>query len=492
MVIEGGNQHLNARIGRAPAIPDGHLWAVLAVLLTVGIAINWFIAVGLLAVFLLHVARPFDVTTALLLVVGGATFVKNSGTSVALTYQLGLLSLVVVLMVLCYLLSYSDRLVCIARTPLTWPLLLFMLWTTVNAARGVLTNGLRFLGLELFPMMGLGSAFLVANVFDRQRDLRFSIIGLIVIAFACGIYGAPGSGAHLHDISTYVMATPGIVALLLVNLALRAPNRRAAVLWLLLSLPLYVHQLLTLGRGLWTGGVAGLAYSFLVFAGLGRGSRARWARCGLVFGVMIGLALFGIAQAAMFLGRQDLLQDMGSRVTAATSTKVTYETRSNFTRLWEYATAIGQIRTSPWIGHGLGYVFMNKEPFSGKTFDQWYVHESYLMIWVKQGLVGVLLFLWTLWTAARLGAKEARRSTDPWVGAWFATTGAATVFLAVFSLSNFPFGVVNEMFLLAFLWGGSMAMTRTGFVVFRWRPPLAEMVEIPRAYGAPAPIDRPS
>ena len=34
--------------------------------------------------------------------------------------------------------------------------------------------------------------------------------------------------------------------------------------------------------------------------------------------------------------------------------------------------------------------------------------------------------------------------------------------------TNSPFDVVNPIFLLALLWGGSMAMTREGFVRFRW------------------------
>jgi len=90
------------------------------------------------------------------------------------------------------------------------------------------------------------------------------------------------------------------------------------------------------------------------------------------------------------------------------------------------------------------------------------------------GLVGLALFIWMLIQAIRLGIREARRRTDPWESSWFATAAAATAFLAVLSLSVFPFGTVNEMFLLALLWGGAMSMSSHGKLTVRWRPEPAE------------------
>mgnify|MGYP001575110082 FL=1 len=60
---------------------------------------------------------------------------------------------------------------------------------------------------------------------------------------------------------------------------------------------------------------------------------------------------------------------------------------------------------------------------------------------------------------------EVRRSS------WFAATAAATVFLTVFSFSDWPFGQVNPTFLPALLFGGSMAMGREGLLRFRWSTP---------------------
>ena len=343
----------------------------------------------------------------------------------------------------------------------------------VNSARGVLAGySVRDLGLELIALKALGSALVVANAFDRRRDLRPAVVGLILIAFACAIQGFHiFSTVQTHTVAVYATAGPGIVGLLLLNLALRSRSAFQVLGWIALSMPLFVHQFVTFGRGLWTGCAAGLVLSIATFVGRGSGSGVRWARTGLVMAVLTGFVVVGAFQAAIVLGNADIVREAWSRLTSITSVKVSYEARSNLIRLSEYAAAVDRIRESPWIGHGIGYSFPVEQPFSNETADQWWVHQNFLFIWLKQGLVGLALFLWTIGSAVILGVREARRHTDAWESAWFASMAAATVFLAVLSLSNFPFAVVNETFLLALLWGGAMAMARGGFLSLGWSPP---------------------
>jgi O-antigen ligase len=350
---------------------------------------------------------------------------------------------------------------------------LFLVVSVLNAARGLLAGySPRYWGLELIALLAVESAILVANVFNPERDLRLAMVGIIGVGFAAAIRGfAAFMVERSHTVATYTVAVPGIVGLLLVNLGLRARTRGGAFVWVVLSMPLFVHQLITFGRGLWTGCFAGLAVSLLIFGGIGRGSGARWGRAGLVVAILIGLGLVGALQAAVIFGQSDLLTEAGTRLTSITSTKSGLETRSNMIRLWEYGTVINLIKRAPWFGYGIGFTFLGKEPFSGKIFYQWGVHQNFLLVWLKQGLVGLILFVWMLSAAVALGVREARRRADPWESAWFASIAVSTVFLAVFSLSNYPFAVVNETFLLALLWGGGMAMTRTGFIDFRWSPP---------------------
>lgn len=451
----------------APWVPEFRWWLLLGTVLIVGLVSNWAIAAGVLLIFLAHVVRPFDFLTAFLLVIGGATFVAY--TAGGLTFQLGILTCVILLMLMCYALSNSGRILRIPRTPLTWLLLCFLGLTLANTARGLLVGYSRkYVGLELIPLLALGTALLVANGFDRRRDLHWVVVGLILVGYVATIRGFLTFAATRTHGAGYTMAAPGIVAVLLVNLALRSKTNLATAGLIVLAVPMFLQQFVTFGRGLWTGCIAALAASVLIYAGVKGGSGQRWRRSGMVFGCLVVLGLTGGLITAYAFDQMDLLREAGTRLLSSTGTELNYETRSNLIRLGEYLYVWNLIQESPWIGHGVGYVFTMKQVISFEAGVQWYVHQYFLFIWLKQGLLGLGLFTWLLVAAVSLGARETRRREDPMESAWFATMAAATVFLIVLSLSNFPFGVVNEMFLLALLWGGAMAMTRKGSVSIRW------------------------
>ncbi|HET9325232.1 MAG TPA: O-antigen ligase family protein [Candidatus Eisenbacteria bacterium] len=473
---------MSTRIEATPWMPDARSWLLLAAVVTVGLTFNWIFAAGLMVFVFAQMARPFHFLLAFLLVVTGASFISNSGGG--LTFQLSLLMSVMVFAFVCYVLNFRDRVFSLCLSPLTVPVVAFIMLSLANAARGVLMgNHLRNLGLEFVAILGLGTSLIVANAFDAKRDLRFATIALIVIAQVASLWGFHSfAEAQTRTANAYTVALPGIVAMLLVNMALRSKNLATAFLWVLLSVPLFLHQLITFGRGLWTGCFAGLIVTFLVFGGRGLGARARWTRSMAVVGLIAGIGLIGAFQLVVVMGQRDLLQDAVTRLMSIGSTKEGIETRSNMIRLFEYATVIPIILSSPWVGQGLGFTFAVEEPFSRKYADQWGVHQNYLLVWLKQGAIGLALFIWMLWTATAMGAREARRRSDPWESTWFATIAAGTVFLAVFSLTNYPFAVVNEMFLLGLLWGAGMAMARTGSLSLRWSSsPVVRTADAPRA-----------
>jgi len=320
----------------------------------------------------------------------------------------------------------------------------------------------------LIAVLSLGTCLLVANAFDPERDLKLATIGLIVISFGPAVRGFIVGTEHAHSGSTYMMAVPGIIGVMLVNLALRSRTMPSIMGFVALSLPLFLHQLITFGRGLWTGCLAGILLSAVVFAGIGRGTGPRWRRVMTVVGLLVLLGAVGGIQAAILLGHGDLLRDAGVRFASIGSTQESYETRSTFVRLWEYAVVARHIQQNPWAGWGLGFAFPVKQPW-GLLKTQWVVHQNYLMVWLKQGLIGLLLFIWLIWTAITFGIRQARRHRDDfWAASWCATMAAATLFLAVFSMSNFPFTEVSGMFLLAILWGGTMAVSGAPFLRVRW------------------------
>ena len=451
----------------SPRAPDLRWWGLLSIVIALGVVVGWTIAAGVLFLVLVQVARPFDFLTAFLLVVGGASFVEYTGGR--LTIQLGILTCGILVMLVCYMVSNRGRILVVPKTPMTWPLLCFVALSIANSIRGFLVGySPKYLGFELIALLALASAFLVANAFERRRHLLWAVLGLVVVGYVTAIRGFEVFAVSRTHGAGYTMAAPGLVAVLLINLALRSRSSPAAVGLILLAVPMLIQQFVTFGRGLWTGCIAALVASVAIFAGVRFGSGPRWRRTLLVLAVLTAVGLAGALVAAYGFGREDMLRQAGVRFQSSYDTRISFETQSNLIRLAEYLFVWKLIQQSPWFGHGVGYAFTMKQVISMEVGEQWYAHQYYLFVWLKQGIVGLGLFLWLLYVAIAVGVREARRRPDPLESSWFATAAAATIFLAVLSLSNFPFGVVNEMFLLALLWGGAMAMTGSGSVYLRW------------------------
>jgi len=459
---------MSTRVESLRWLPEYDWWAMLACVMGAGLVGNWFIAAGVLVVLLIHAFRPLDFTTSALLVVAGATFIYYEGGR--LTQELSLLSLAILLMLICYALAKRSQSLAVPSTGLGWAILTYLVLSMANLGRGLVSgHGLKYLLLDALPVLAIGTSFMIANAFDVKRDMRLVLVALTVIGYASAALGFHVFAIlHVRTAGVFFNSTPGLVALLLVNLALRSKKLPTALIWLGLSLPLFVHQFLSFRRALWLSGMAGLLTSLIIFTAV-RGGRARWSRAGLVIGVLLGMVALGAASLEVFYGQTDILQESVARFSSIGGTELTMETRSNVARLMESAAVATYIQQSPWIGHGLGYTFVLSQLKKGVAgTSQWWLDENYLLLWLKQGLIGVAVYLWILWTAFRLNTRHARQRQDAWESSWFATTAAATVYLAVFSITDWPFSAVNPMFLMALFYGVSMAMTGDGFLRFRW------------------------
>jgi O-antigen ligase/polysaccharide polymerase Wzy-like membrane protein len=462
---------MNATAVRKPRYPELSWWLMLACVISTGVLGNWFVAAGILVAVLVNAFRPFDFVAAYLLTTVGATFVYYEGGR--LTAELSLLTGAICLMLVCYTLRNRSQILTLKWTPLTLPISAYVLLSAANFVRGVLSgHPAKSLGLELLPVLAIGTSLLVANGFDWKRDLRLLIVGLIGIA-----YGSAAMGfyvfaiIHTHTSGVYFNATPGLIALLLVNLALRARTVGTSLAWIGLSLPLYLHQFLSFRRSLWVGGMVGMLTTILIYAA-GRG-RERWSRVGLVLGILVGIGAVGAISLDVVYGQGDILQASVGRFATISKTEDTYDTRSNVIRLVEAAGVINLIRQSPWIGHGLGYTFVVSIPMQGIPRPQFWMDENYLLIWLKQGVIGVFVLIWVFWAGFRLGLREARSREDPSESSWFATLAATMTFMALFCLTDWPFGQVNPTFLLALFFGVAMALSPGGRVRLRWSPSTA-------------------
>jgi O-antigen ligase len=468
---------MSTSLDRPAWSPPYGWWVLAAIVVAAGLISNWVIAAGLMLAILSQLVRPLDFLQAFLVVVAGASFIQYDAGH--LTFELSILTIAILIMLFTYVVSNRTRIFALARTGLTVPLVVYLSLSLANFVRGLLVgNSAKFAALQLFPVLALASCLLVANIVDPRRNLVLAVWGLLVIAFANAFLGLGFFALYkIRTAGVYFTPVPGMIAMLAVNLALRSKRPLRAVGWTLLSLPLFLHQLVSFTRGYWVGCLAGILVSVLLYSGIGQGTATRWRRAGLVLGMLAGTGLAAILAMAVMLGLGHFLELAGNRFESITGTEFTSTTASNVSRLVEYATAVKYIGNAPWFGYGLGSTIVNREPISFRLIEQAYVHQFYLLVWIEQGLVGLISFLWMIWAATALGVRESRRCQHDWSSAWLAATAASTVFLAVLCLTNFHYGQVNPTFPLALMWGAAMAMSHKGFVHFRWAMPAGRTEE---------------
>lgn len=454
--------------GGSPARPSLRWWVLLALALVLGFALGPLAAFALLTIVTLQLVRPLDFFTAYLLVVTGASFVNY--TRGGLTGELSLLSVGLLFMLFCYTLRPGRRLLAAPLTPVTLPLLLYLGLSCANFVRGLLAgNSPRYAGLGILAVLALGSCLLVANQF-RRRDLGLAYGWLWVTAL-----GHSALGFYVYSIlkvrtgSIYFTPVPGVIAVLLLNRALRAGSSRRALLWTCATLPLLLHQFLSFTRGYWLSIMASLLFTIAVFVGRGPAWPARLRRSAAMLGTVVVVGVVGAVVIAEVYGIRGLGELALSRLSSSTGTQYSFETSSNIVRLVEAAKVFTEIAAAPLQGHGIGHSFVVREPIHLQMHDQWFCHENYLLVWMTQGLIGLGLFVWMLFAAVRMGLAGRRRE-DPGEAAWVMGTAAATVYVIVYNLVHFPLGEVNTTFTLALMWGCTMSLTASGWRELRWGP----------------------
>ena len=341
-------------------------------------------------------------------------------------------------------------------------------------------NSLRYLGLELLPLMGLTTALMLGGLRADRSTLRLAF-GVFVLMglghMALGLYSYMTSGMRQGGI--YFTPVPGLLALLTFNLLLRSRSRRGSIGLALLTGVFALHQIISLTRGYWLGLAAGLLLSGLLYAGRGPGARQRWRRLAATAGWMSACLAVGSVAVASTFGWGDVWTLLGTRLASSTGTKLTSESASNVARMIEWFTVVRHIQVAPWFGHGLGYSLHVRYPFYSVASTQWFVHEMYLWIWLKQGIVGLLALLFVLYQGVRLGVRGARRLADGDEAGWCAGAAAGTLYIAVLGLTNYPLAQVNSTFLLAFLWGIALALQGPVRSAIVWRRPGARPLANP-------------
>ena len=347
-----------------------------------------------------------------------------------------------------------ERRVALVRSPVTLPLVLFLLWVVVAALIGRLAGN----DLKTILQDVRGPAYFVLFVWVLSavvsRDLIYLMLRVLaaclVAGFLIGVYyAALGQGQQIGFVEAGVSRFPAPNEVFIMGVSLLAAfvvmwppgRRRPWFLWALLVLSL-VGMILALVRGYWIGLVAGMAFLLLVS---GAQQRLR-----LIGG---GLLLLWVVLGSVALMSPTLFDSVVTRAVAvgayANDTSVQY-------RLIENRAVMRQIEAHPALGNGFGtsYLF-DFSRYGVAPFQKVYIHNNYLWFTQRMGLIGLGLFVWMMvaFLVSWRGLRGYFAEGDPYLVGLVVGSRVMIVSLLVVSISSPQFNVKGQVAVIAAIMG---------------------------------------
>lgn len=444
------------------------LFGALGLGLALSVAVNVWVGVAVLAFGLVLVLRPFDPMVAVLLASGAATFAAYGAHDIA--RDMTVVGALTAYALAAFAFTWYWRRWHLPASGVVTALGVLAATTAMGIVHGLAEHHrISYIFLEVFPLLSLAFVVVLGGMRLRTLDTNIALWGLGLIALA-----SAAAGFHFYGstgIRTGGMAfspVPGLVALVFLGVTLFDPTPRPRLLPVLVFCALVGHQVVTFTRGFWLGLLAGVPLICALYVRRGAGARQRLRKVGATLGLALLLLMMGLALAATRPPWNELVGLLGNRFASSFTTENTPETVSNVARLVEIQTSFTHIARSPLFGLGHGSAFVVQQFFHPEGGPQWYIHQGYVMMWLKQGIFGLLALLAVLWMAFRTSWKGAFHA-DPVAGGWNAAAAACTVFVTSVGLTNYFFFNVNQSFVLAFIWGVALATTRPGAATFVWR-----------------------
>lgn len=319
--------------------------------------------------------------------------------------------------------------------PVGAPLLLFLalaLFSLVNALvfEGVETN---WAFNDMRILLYYGMFFLTAWSIRKPDQFGVVLLGLFVIAdmIAVGIiaqqflgtsrlfYPGMDSGRSLLiDQGGIIRVIPAAHALLhfmaVMAVALLIFTRKSHLFRAVYALQLLLlgtSSLLTLTRSQWLAtGIAVLIMALALAPRFHREMLRFTLRVGLP-AILLLIGAFGFFGAALQtqLAKIPVVSSIIERADTLTSPDDTLATKSLEWRQFEFEEAMRSIRERPLLGVSLGNSYRNVTTLQGEAQGWWtdgsiaagtvsrftrYIHNSYLAIAVKMGLLGAAVFMW--------------------------------------------------------------------------------------------------
>lgn len=204
--------------------------------------------------------------------------------------------------------------------------------------------------------------------------------------------------------------------------------------------------LITFSRAYWFGAAAGLATILIIVPKGKKVAMLLYGGISTMVAAAVILFFFGEYTDAISgsIGKRFMTVE---RITADLSIR---------SRLDEYAAAIRSGLSQPILGHGFGATFFFHDIIPNQLVERNYIHNSYVYLFFKLGLVGLGLYIsffvsivWRLW-------QNVKRTTG-WLLALNTGMLAATIALSVVSMSSPQVLHKNSVLVFTLCAGLSMA-----------------------------------
>lgn len=353
----------------------------------------------------------------------------------------------------------AEREFRLRTTPLYLPLILFCLAVIGGILTAVIQSGVSFSNAtyEARILFYYAAIFAVANLIRTREQARRLIYGIFAIGIlvAALIVLQVGFGFSLPIILPSYFKTdllarayhPGFNAVFptLMTLVCLLAFPRSRPQWIAIWLAVFVLGLsltISLGRNIVASTLLALFAAFLL---LSSSQKARWLENMLILAAL-AVGTFGLLQivapSASVLSYPEALAERFAHFF------VTNPMSPEETALWrirETGFAWEHITQHPLLGIGVETAY-RPAFFQGDTLQS-YIHNGYLWIWLKTGLVGLIPFLWLLIAYIARGFRQWSGVRDEFLSA--AALGFTLVIFAMM-FSNFVAPLLVSGFNLAF------------------------------------------
>lgn len=337
-------------------------------------------------------------------------------------------------------------------------LLAFLVWITASWGLTLLFDGnLTWAFSEWLALVMTAMYFPVKEAFVRYRHGPIVILGALLwigffvatrnliqyqtqIALVVASAGSKGSMRVMTNDNLLMIAS--VIGFTLLIFSRSVKTGLASLAYLLLVL---AGLILTLSRTYWITFVVGAFVLFLLADSQHRRrifALGAIGACGLV---VVGAVFFGDVLMVIFSGLVDRLSTLSGSATRDISL---------LSRVYESRAVFERILSNPVLGYGPGVPFHFYDVLKQVTLEPTFIHNGYLSLWYRFGLIGLLLVLFVWSAAVGRGVRAFRVRTAPLLPRLCAV-GAVCVLSAttLSALTSNPFHLDDSTFLFGLLTG---------------------------------------